>query len=48
MNHLERARETARTIENPFQVVRAEMQIGSGMVSEGRGSEAEQVVSPTQ
>jgi tetratricopeptide (TPR) repeat protein len=41
---LERARAVARTLENPFQIVRADMQIGSCMVSEGRSSEAEEVV----
>jgi tetratricopeptide (TPR) repeat protein len=39
------ARDTARLIGNPFQVVRAEMQLGSVAASEGRYVEAEQLAS---
>ena len=41
---LERAREIARTLENSFQVVQTELLLGSVMVSEGRSTEAEQLV----
>ena len=42
---LEKAREIARTLENSFQVVQTELQLGSVMTSEGRSTEAEQLVS---
>jgi tetratricopeptide (TPR) repeat protein len=42
---LERARDNARAIRNPFQVVRAEIQLGSVTASESHFSEAEQIVS---
>jgi tetratricopeptide (TPR) repeat protein len=41
---LQRARDIARTLENPFQVMQAELQLGSVMASEGHSSEAEQLV----
>jgi tetratricopeptide (TPR) repeat protein len=42
---LERALTTARAIENPFQIVRAQMQLGSVTASEGHFVEAEQIAS---
>jgi tetratricopeptide (TPR) repeat protein len=41
---LEHAGAIARTLENTFQIVRADIQLGSSMVSQGHSSEAEQVV----
>jgi tetratricopeptide (TPR) repeat protein len=41
---LERAREIAQTLENQFQIVQADIQLGSVLTSEGRSSDAEQLV----
>ena len=42
---LDRALTTAKTLENPFQIVRAQMQLGSVAASEGHFAEAEQIAS---
>jgi len=42
---LEKARDIAHAVENRFQIVRAEMLLGSVMASQSRGEEAEQLVS---
>jgi tetratricopeptide (TPR) repeat protein len=42
---LDRALTTAKTLENPFQIVRAQMQLGSVAASQGHFAEAEQIAS---
>ena len=41
---LQRGREIAQALENPLQVIQAQLQLGSVLASEGHSSEAEQLV----